>query len=147
MKEAVNERVRQIISERNFSSVYLASISDIHQTTIARQISGKCSVSIELVYAILHECPDISSDWLLMGRGNKYVADTLPPITGNESEETLDLHAQIAKLTAERDVALENLRKAEESIKDLRYTVQLQKTLLHGSHEDYIEEKQKKEVV
>lgn len=147
MKEVVNERVRQIISERNFSSVYLASIADIHQTTIARQISGKCSVSIELVYAILHECPDISSDWLLMGKGNKYVADNLPAMTGNESEEMLDLHVQIAKLTAERDVALENLRKAEEIIKDLRYIVQLQKGMLHESHGDYIEEKQKKEIV
>lgn len=147
MKEAVNERVRQIIAEKNFSSVYLSSISDIHQTTIARQISGKCSVSIELLYAILHECPDISPGWLLMGEGNKYVADNLPAITGNESEEVLDLHAQIAKLTAERDAALENLRREEESIKDLRYTVELQKSLLHGSHEDYIEERKKKEIV
>lgn len=143
MEDTVNQRVRAIIEEKGFSSVYLSKIAKIHQTTIARQISGKNNVSTELIYAIMQECPSISADWIFTGKGNKYISDNLPTMTGNESDEMLELHAQIAKLTAERDAALENLRKAEESVKDLRYTVELQKGLLHGSHEDYIEEKRK----
>lgn len=140
MEKTINERFRLIITERKISANYLAKIANISQTTISRQIKGDYNVSIESIYAVLHECPDVSPDWLLMGTGPKY---RLPELTGNESDEMLDLHAEIAKLTAERDAAIDNLRRAEERINELKYTIELQKNMLHKSHEDYFEEKRK----
>lgn len=145
MKNNVNERVREIISEKKLSSVFLAKLTGLNQTSVARQIKGTSNVSIELVYAILHNFPDVSATWLMMGEGGKY---TLPQMTGEENEDTEDLLARIAQLTAERDSISDKLQAALEKIKYLEYIMELQKTLLHKSHEDnFIEEESKKEIV
>lgn len=147
MKQTVNERFRKVVADNGFSATYLAKVSGISQTTISRQIKGDYNVSIESVNAVLHELPNLSADWLLTGRGSMYIQNNLPPMTGKESEESLDLHAQIAKLTAELEKTRSELSRANRLIDNLQFALEMQRGLTHEAHEDYIEEKQKKEIV
>ena len=142
MKQAVSERVRCVISEKGFSSVFLSEKAKLSQPTIARQINGAINVSIELLYAVLHECPDISSEWILMGKGNKYITDNLPPMTGNETE--IQLLEAANETLREKIKGLERTVSLQESlIKEKDKRLAMFEELLHGSHEDYIEEKRK----
>lgn len=88
MKDFINQRVRQVIADRKLSSVYLSKVTDLTQSTVARQITGKLNVSTELIYAILHECPDISPEWLLTGKGEMLRQD-------NEEKNELDSRENI----------------------------------------------------
>ena len=126
MKTSVNERFREVVAENKFSATYLAKIAGISQTTISRQIKGDYNVSIESIYAVLHECPEISADWLLMGKGEKYVSESLPKMTGDENEEIKDLHAQIAKLTAEKNGLLDRVARLEGEKENDNRTIQAQ---------------------
>ena len=131
MKHIVSERVRGVIAEKGFSSVFLAEKANLSQPTIARQINGAINVSIELLYAILHECPEISADWLLMGKGEKYLSDSLPNMAGDEDESIKDLHAQIAKLTAEKNGLLDRVARLEGEKENDNRTIQAQeKTII-----------------
>lgn len=45
----------------------------MEQTTVNNQLIGKRSVSIDLILNILLAFPEISSEWLLRGKGNMLI--------------------------------------------------------------------------
>ena len=141
MKGSVNERFKKVVDENKFSATYLSKIAGISQTTISRQIKGDYNVSIESVNAVLHELPKLSADWLLTGRGQMYVEDNLPAFNGNESENELELQAEMTKRTIELEECKERLAEAYKTIEDLRYMVSLQKDKIRSLEGNMREEK------
>jgi hypothetical protein len=47
--------------------------------------------------------PEVSSNWLITGKGEMMTADNLPHISGEETDGELELHAKLAQLAAEVD--------------------------------------------
>jgi hypothetical protein len=85
-------------------------------TAISNVISGRNKAGIELIEAILLKYPQVSPEWLLLGKGN--------PI--NEIKEEPKENPTITSMWEVLKASLEN------TISDLRYTVELQRSIING---------------
>jgi plasmid maintenance system antidote protein VapI len=136
------QRVIAVMNEKAVSATSFAKEIGIKQTTFNNYIRGIRPVGIDVVLGILSKYVDISSDWLLLGKGEMHVSDNLTPMTGNETETQL-LEAANETLR-EKIKGLEKTILLQESlIKEKDKRLAMMEGLLYGSHEDYIEEKRK----
>lgn len=107
----ITDRVKELIRSKSLTVNAFAKIVGIPQTTLNNQLRGKRGLSLETINDILMSFEDISAEWLLRGSGSMYIADNLPPITGNEAEDTMTLHATIARQSAKlEELESENLK-------------------------------------
>ena len=71
MENTVLQRVIDILNSRYESNVSRMSRAlAINTTTLAYQLNGKRSISLDTITAIANVNPDISLRWLLLGTGN-----------------------------------------------------------------------------
>lgn len=63
-------RIKQIQRARRITNEQLAKETGISVWSISKQLNGIYKLNIEIVLAILRLCPDVSADWLLLGRGD-----------------------------------------------------------------------------
>jgi transcriptional regulator with XRE-family HTH domain len=103
MGNQVNERFRELMKAKNISINELSKKIGTWQSTLSTQLSSERGISLETIIKTKQLFPDVSAEWLVFGVGNMFVADNLPAITGKESEKELELHAEVARLTAEND--------------------------------------------
>ena len=112
MEKDVFERLRAILKEKDFSRKKLAAVSELPLSTVTTNISGVTKQpSYAIIEAVLYQFPDISAEWLVRGKGGKYISD-LPSIDHEDTDEVLDLKAEITRLRAE----LTELREENETL-------------------------------
>lgn len=112
MGKDVFERLRAILKEKDFSRKKLAAVSELPLSTVTTNISGVTKQpSYAIIEAILYQFPDISAEWLVRGKGGKYISD-LPSTDHDDTDEVLDLKAEITRLRAE----LAELREENETL-------------------------------
>lgn len=71
MENTVLQRVIDILNSRYESNVSrMSKALAINTTTLAYQLNGKRSISLDTITAIANVNPDISLRWLLLGTGN-----------------------------------------------------------------------------
>lgn len=142
----MRQRVIAVMNEKAESEAAFAKVIGIKQTTFNGYVRGVRPVGIDTILGILSKFEDISSDWLLFGKGEMHVVDNLSKMTGKENDmQLLEAANEALKEKVkglERTVALQ-----ESLIEEKNKRLAMFEGLLHGSHEDYIEEKQKKEIV
>ncbi|OUO00436.1 hypothetical protein [Bacteroides clarus] len=73
MKPLVLQRINELIDGYKLSKNAFANKINMEQTTVNNQLIGKRSVSIDLILNILLAFPEISSEWLLRGKGNMLI--------------------------------------------------------------------------
>jgi plasmid maintenance system antidote protein VapI len=73
MKPLVLQRINELIDSYKLSKNAFANKINMEQTTVNNQLIGKRSVSIDLILNILLAFPEISSEWLLRGKGNMLI--------------------------------------------------------------------------
>jgi len=69
-------RIKQIQKLRHITNEQLSKETGIGKWTISKQLNGVYKLNLDVVLALLRLCPDVSADWLLMGRGDLTHADT-----------------------------------------------------------------------
>ena len=110
MEKDVFERLRAILKEKDFSRKKLAAVSELPLSTVTTNISGVTKQpSYAIIEAVLYQFPDISAEWLVRGKGSKYISD-IP--ADSDTDEVLDLKAEITRLRAE----LTELREENEAL-------------------------------
>lgn len=72
-KEAINQRVMQILAVKGITRNALANRLGVYGSTISRQLSGQLSCAF--ASDILELYSDISAEWLLRGVGDMYIHD------------------------------------------------------------------------
>ena len=77
MTELVN-RIHSIMSKNNLSSSAFADTIGVQRSAISHILSGRNKPSLDFVLKILKAYPDISSEWLLLGKKD---SETQPPPT------------------------------------------------------------------
>ena len=112
------ERINKIKEEKAKSERDFALKIGSNQNTLNQYVLGKRNVSLDVVLKILDTFPDISSAWLLFGKGEMHKSDVV--FTGSESESELDLHAQLAKTEAELARTRDELAKAEAAVENMQ---------------------------
>ena len=106
------ERVLKLIETKTYGNEKDFALQiGIKQQTINNYTKGKRTVSLDAVIAILTAYEDVSAEWLLRGKGEMLISDNLPKFHGEESDSELDVHAELARKTAElEELKLQVLR-------------------------------------
>lgn len=119
MEKDVFERLRLVLKEKDFSRKKLAEVSGLPLSTVTTNISGvPKQPSYAIIDAVLYQFPDISAEWLIRGMGSKYISD-LPSTDHDDSDEVLELKAEVTRLRAERDELARKLAISERRIDKL----------------------------
>lgn len=117
MEEKLRQKIKEIVEERGLS-VFGMSDNQAQNRRLNRQINEGCSITLPTVFDILVKFPEISSEWLLRDEGSKYISD-LPSTDHDDSDEVLELKAEITRLRAERDELARKLAISERRIDKL----------------------------
>lgn len=72
-----DKRLREILDYSKLSTRALAIKCGLQQVTLDRQIKGMRSVSIETLIGIGNTFPEISMDWLVLGKGEMLRAENV----------------------------------------------------------------------
>lgn len=80
------DRIKEVIAHSGLSDRAFAIKCGLAQNTLNRQLNGVRELSLATVNAILITFEDISSDWLLRGKGEMLISDSLRK---NENTERL----------------------------------------------------------
>ena len=111
MKERIRLRIKELVDEHELS-IYKMANTPAEQRRLNRQISEGCEVTLPTVIDIINYFPTLSTEWLMRGEGPKYIED-LPSTDHTDSDEVLDLKAEVTRLRAERD----ELRKVADDLR------------------------------
>jgi len=65
-------RIQKLIGAENLSPTKFADVIGVQRSAISHILSGRNKPSFDLIQRILTKFPRVSSEWLLMGRGEMY---------------------------------------------------------------------------
>ena len=83
------------------STLNSIAIDNAMQTRLSRQVNGGAAITYDTILRFLDVFPDVSAEWLLRGKGEMLISDNLPKFHGAETDTELDVHASLARTTAE----------------------------------------------
>ncbi len=63
------DRIRLLLKEKNLNAAQFADLIGVQRSSISHVLSGRNKPSLEFIQKILKVYPDISSDWLISGKG------------------------------------------------------------------------------
>ena len=63
------KRIKYLQKTRGITNEMLAEKSGVSVWSVQKQTAGIYKLNINIVIALLALCPDVSADWLLLGRG------------------------------------------------------------------------------
>lgn len=75
MENVVAQRIKSVLEDNQISIAAFAKRIGMQQVTCNRQIRGDQAVSLGLIEGFLREFDNISAEWLLRGKGMKYIED------------------------------------------------------------------------
>lgn len=114
MKDTILERLKSVIAEKSNSASDFSKKIGIAQTTLSNQMKSPRGISVDVVMLTLEHFPDISAEWLLRGKGEMILSDNLPPILGDESDNDLTAHANLAQSKIEIDLLHQEIASLKE---------------------------------
>lgn len=101
MESSIRQRIKDILNAFNSNTNRLAGDDVNFQNRLSRQINQGASISCDTITRVLIAFPDVSAEWLIRGKGEMILSENLPSFEGPESDNELDLHAELARKTAE----------------------------------------------
>jgi hypothetical protein len=111
MESSIRQRIKDVLSFHNSNTNQLAGDDANFQNRLSRQINHTSTISCDTISRVLSAYPEVSAEWLLRGKGEMLISDNLPNFHGEESDSELDVHAELARKTAElEEYKLQNLR-------------------------------------
>lgn len=69
MEKEVRQRINSVIEKSHLSITALSKKIGVPQPTLYRQLCGESSITVSVLNSILNYFPDISTEWILRGRG------------------------------------------------------------------------------
>ena len=145
------ERVLKLIETKTYGNEKDFALQiGIKQQTINNYTKGKRTVSLDAVIAILTAYEDVSAEWLLRGKGEMLISDNLPKFHGEESDSELDVHAELARKTAElEELKLQVLRldAQKDYLQERNDDLVISGRMLQDELNKYQEPKKKKSIV
>ena len=125
--EEVRERILLIFNNFATNINKLSDGDTALRNRLTRQINNSAAITIDTINVVLSAYPEVSAEWLLRGKGQMLISDNLPAFTGNENDREMDLHAELARKTAEL-----------EEFKTQRLRLEAQKDYLQERNDDLV---------
>ena len=109
--DEVRERILLVFSTFATNINKLSDGDTALRNRLTRQINNDAAITIDTISVVLSSFPDVSAEWLLRGKGEMLISDNLPKFHGEETDTELDVHAELARKTAElEELKLQVLR-------------------------------------
>lgn len=106
----IRKRLKDILLHYN-ETLNSISSDNAMQTRLTRQVNGGASITCETILRFIDVFPDVSAEWLIRGKGEMLLSENLPKFHGEETDTELDVHAELARKTAElEELKLQILR-------------------------------------
>lgn len=86
MKDDVLQRIKWIYEQKSISEREFANYVGINPKTINQQFKGERSLSLDVVLGVISSFEDISTEWLLRGKGDIILTDEASKIKSLEAE-------------------------------------------------------------
>lgn len=135
----MKERVVMVMNEKANSAASFAKEIGVKQTTFNNYVRGIRPVATDVIQSILSKYVDISAEWLLLGKGDMHKS------TGSNNQPELGESGKYMKFLEDKIKWLQEKNAILQGrIDDKDKLIEFYESLLHESHEDYIEEKNKK---
>lgn len=123
MKEAIIQRIKEIIENKSLSESQFSKLISANQKTINQQLKGERGISIDTILSILSSFEQISSEWLLRGEGSMFRSNS--KVDKTNYEKLLEEYTkQTEDLLSERDDEIRRLQldnailRAKEKVKN-----------------------------
>ena len=88
----MKERLQELLKKRGYTSLKFAEIMEVQPSSISHILSGRNKPSFDFIEKLLERFPEISPDWLILGRGGMYRENEEKKEEGNngvlQEEET-----------------------------------------------------------
>jgi len=88
-------RIKQLMELKGVSVASFAELLDVNRSSFNHYFSGRSQPSLELIIKILKLYPDISSDWLILGKGELFRNKNAPISIINSTPLQVDENNQI----------------------------------------------------
>lgn len=112
------------------------------QTRLSRQINGGAAITYDTLSRFLDLFPNVSAEWLMRGEGDITKNNGLPPMTGEETESELSLHAQVVRLEAMIKAKQDELNSLSDKLNNANATIEY----LEGYNERLISRLNKQDI-
>lgn len=112
------ERINELMRKEGLSELQFAKRIGVPQSSVNGYLSGKNTPPTKFLTRVITEFSDVSTEWLMRGDGPMYISD-LPSTDHDDSDEVLELKAEITRLRAERDELIRKLAISERRIDKL----------------------------
>ena len=113
------ERIEQVIKHADMNARQFASVIDINGSTLSHVLSGRNNPSLDIMQKVLNAFPDISSEWLILGKGSMWRQKNnsqQPTLFDSEEQNTLEPITSVQKTEEKNETKNESIHtKQEES--------------------------------
>ena len=144
----IRKRLKDILLHYN-ETLNSISSDNAMQTRLTRQVNGGSSITYETILRFLETFPDVSAEWLLRGKGEMLISENLPKFSGEENDNEMDLHADLARKTAELEeykVQLMRLEAQKDYLQERNDDLIITNRMLQDELNKYQEPKKKKDI-
>ena len=119
--EEIAKRLTDFRKSQHITIKELSKKLNMELATLSAQLSGKRGVAVSTINGIIELYPQLSLEWVMLGRGNMFVSE--------EKHEHLTTHAEVAELknfVAQKD---EEIKCLNAQVKVLMRTLQRKERL------------------
>lgn len=78
------DRIKQLIEIQGLTPAAFAETININRSGLSHLFSGRNQPSLDLIMKILETFPDVSTEWLMFGKGNMMQASSASPVIPTE---------------------------------------------------------------
>lgn len=112
----MTNRIKEIITYSGLSDRAFAIKCGIAQNTLNRQLNGVRELSLSTVNAILNTFEDVSSEWLLRGKGTMLFSEMRPNPNAERIERLVDTITTLQKTINEQSNTIQLLEEKERKL-------------------------------
>ena len=109
-EDSVRERIKTIRNNYKWTENSIAG-DQATQKRLNRQLSHGGTLTLDTILLILDACPDVSADWLLLGRGKMFrLEEDVFPLSSISNEDTdPGIIRRLLSLLQEKDHQIDRL--------------------------------------
>ena len=148
--DEVRERILLVFSTFATNINKLSDGDTALRNRLTRQINNDSAITIDSISVILNAFPEVSAEWLIRGKGEMLLSENLPKFHGEETDTELDVHAELARKTAElEELKLQVLRldAQKDYLQERNDVLVVSCRMLQDELNRYQESKKKKSIV
>ncbi|MBO5602932.1 MAG: hypothetical protein J5957_10105 [Prevotella sp.] len=106
-RDEIKKRLQDVLVEYGSNPTQLARLFKVNQKTLNNQVNGDTDVSVSTILLFLDAFKDLSTEWLLRGRGDmRLLPDGLPDVQDVEIGKLEEENKNLKILLADRDLQI-----------------------------------------